>query len=100
MKSQVQDQTLHVFFDEDLTSTNVHSLQKACIALVDGNASVSYICVDISHVGMIDSQGLNFLIGFHKDCSARSVAFRVVGASPMNMRLFEMVNLGEHLSIA
>ncbi len=86
--------------EEDLTSTTVPSLLAQALVTMDEQKDATCIVAELAKVDMIDSQGLNFLIGLHRECGQRGMLFRISGASEMNMRLFDMVSLGEHLRIA
>ncbi|MFA5257023.1 MAG: STAS domain-containing protein [Opitutales bacterium] len=97
MKAEKEDLTLILHMEEDLTSTTVEHLQKLYLAALDKLVPVACVTANITQVEMIDSQGLNFLVGLHRDACANDRMFRICGASPMNQRLFDMVNLGEHL---
>jgi len=99
MKAEKEDLTLTLCLEENLTSTTVQHLQKQYLAALEKHESIACVTADISQVEMIDSQGLNFLIGLHRDASASERSFRIIGASPMNRKLFDMVSLCEHIDV-
>lgn len=100
MKATIEDSHLTLSFEEVLTSTTVQRLRRQFIQALDEAASVLCVNADISQVEMIDSQGLNFIIGMFNDARARGKDFRLCGASEANRRLFAIVNLQEYVNLS
>jgi anti-anti-sigma factor len=100
MHYRKDDVTLNLAFEEDLTSTTVRHLQKQCLEALDKAGDAARVVADISMVEMIDSQGLNFLLGLYQDAHEHSRQFKVTGASPANERLFSFVNLRDRFGMA
>ena len=100
MKKRQDELTLTLIMEEDLISTSVKDLIVRCRTAIEEAAGIATVVVDLSKVEMIDSQGLNFLIGLYQDAEKAKLSFRVVGASPANERLFSFVNLSERFGLA
>ena len=88
-----------VFVEEDLLSTSVDRLLAEWKNLVEGAENTSAVQVDISKVNIIDSRGLNLLIGFYKECTKRQWPFKVVGSSKDIKRIFSLLKLSERFGI-
>jgi anti-anti-sigma factor len=86
-------------FGEALTSTTVLSLRLQFLSLLGECSGVETITADLSHVPMIDSQGLNLLIGMYQDAREKGLGFRITGASEANRRLFALVNLQDYIPL-
>jgi anti-anti-sigma factor len=99
MKQHLVDLTLKLTFEEDLISTTVKPLLLKSREAIAGASEASTLLIDLSQVEMIDSQGLNFLIGLYQEAEKAAKSFRVTGASPANQRLFSFVNLKERFGI-
>ena len=99
MKVNAEDLTLTLVFEEDLISTTVKQLLPQCRQAMQEDGAVQTVIADVTKVEMIDSQGLNFLLGLYQDAGKHQAAFRVVGASPANARLFEFVNLKDRFGL-
>lgn len=100
MKDHLDDLTLTLTCEEDLISTSVKDLLLFSRRAIAGAPAASTLIVDLSQVEMIDSQGLNFLIGLYQEAEKAGKSFRVTGASPANQRLFSFVNLKERFGIS
>lgn len=100
MNAVIEDSHLILRFEEALTSTTVHRLRMQYLQTLEESAGIHAITADISHVSMIDSQGLNFIIGIFNDARPRGLAFKLTGSSPANRKLFALVNLQEHIPIS
>jgi len=100
MHYKKDDVPLSLIFEEDLTSTTVKGLQRQCMEALDKAGDAARVVADIGKVEMIDSQGLNFLLGLYQDAHAHNRQFKVTGASPANERLFSFVNLRDRFGMA
>ncbi|HNX04333.1 MAG TPA: STAS domain-containing protein [Opitutales bacterium] len=99
MNAVIEDSHLILRFEEALTSTTVHRLRMQYLQTLEESAGITAITADISHVSMIDSQGLNFIIGIFNDSKTRNFVFKLTGASQANRKLFALVNLQDHIPI-
>ncbi len=100
MRYSKDDLTLTLHFEENLISTTVKELQAECTRVLDESGEPARIVADLAEVEMIDSQGLNFLLGLYQDAHDHNRQFHVTGASPANQRLFAFVNLSERFGLA
>jgi anti-anti-sigma factor len=100
MKALLDDNTIILKFEESLISTTVKRLRQQYIESLDPSSEINSVTFDIAQVDMIDSQGLNFIIGVFNEVQKKGMAFRLVGVSQANKKLFELVNLQEHVPIA
>jgi anti-anti-sigma regulatory factor len=99
MKAVLDDTNLTLIFEESLLSTDVQRLRMQYLQILEQAGPVTSITADIAQVAMIDSLGLNFIIGLYNDSREKRCVFRLSGASPSNMKLFELVNLQEHVTL-
>lgn len=87
--------TLTIRMEEDLVSTvAAQTLEdwKSWMAESDG---VEEICLDLSGARIIDSEGINLIIGLYRECSAAGKQFRVEKPTPENLRLFKILKLSK-----
>lgn len=99
MKAALNNNDLIIHFEEPLISTTVYGLQQACQSELALNTDLNAVKVDLSRVEMIDSLGLNFLVGLFGDVQKRGGCFEVTGVSESNRKLFELVNLQAHIKL-
>ncbi len=99
MNTKQESGVTTVFVEEDLLSTSVDRLLSEWKGLLEKAENLGSISVDISKVNIIDSRGLNLLIGFYKECMKRQWSFRVVGCSKDIKRMFSLLKLSERFGI-
>ena len=99
MKAVIEDLNLLLTFEESLTSTTVQRLRQQYLLTLEEARSINSVVVDISHVVMIDSQGLNLIIGMFNDAQKGGRSFKLAGASPANKKLFDLVNLQDYVTL-
>jgi len=99
MKAVLDNNNLKINFEESLISTTVYKLRQSCQHELLHNPDVNAVKVDLAQVEMIDSLGLNFLVSFFNDVQKSGRDFEVTGVSESNRKLFELVNLQEHMRL-
>jgi anti-anti-sigma factor len=99
MKTQRDHDNLHISFEESLISTTVVRLKQACHTELTNQPDINAVKVDLSQVEMIDSLGLNFLVSLFGDVQKNGWSFAISGISEANRKLFELVNLQEHMKL-
>jgi anti-anti-sigma factor len=99
MNASTEETNMVLHFGEALTSTTVLSLRLQFLSLLGQCSGVETITADLSRVPMIDSQGLNLLIGMYQDAREKGLSFRITGASEANRRLFALVNLQDYIPL-
>ncbi|HYM69915.1 MAG TPA: STAS domain-containing protein [bacterium] len=81
----------------EIDLSNVHALEEVCdLGLMSSSLP---LIVDLSHVGYIDSTGLNTLIKVHERCHVRRVEFAVAFTSRLMWRIFSVLSLQEKIRI-
>ncbi|HCJ11865.1 MAG: hypothetical protein A2Y14_00495 [Verrucomicrobia bacterium GWF2_51_19] len=99
MKHKLENNQLSIFVEEDLLSTNVQEIRAHLEAAFSELKANAHVIVDITKCKIIDSQGLNLLIGLYKESTKKSASFKVIGCSPANLRLFSIFKLKERFGI-
>ena len=91
---------LKVTVEEDILSNSVEQLVQKWKQALNGIERPGSVSLDIGGVKTVNSQGLNLLIGFYKECLKRNLGFRVVNCSQDLKHLFSLLKLSERLGIA
>tara|TARA_B100001248_G_scaffold262700_2_gene261122 strand:+ start:12211 stop:12513 length:303 start_codon:yes stop_codon:yes gene_type:complete len=99
MNHSTQTDTLTILVEEDLSSTTAPGLLEEWGRLLSQATDQKHVCLDLEKVNMIDSQGLNLVISFYKECTQQELQFSVTGCSKENKRLFSIFKLTELLNI-
>lgn len=98
MKTSTEENQTFIHFEEDLLSTNVQELRSE-LKIICEKIEGSNLIIDLSKCKIIDSQGLNLLIGLYKEAVNKQCKFKVTGASTANLRLFSIFKLKERFGI-
>ncbi|MFZ5806158.1 MAG: STAS domain-containing protein [Verrucomicrobiota bacterium] len=94
-----QDTEWIIVVEEDILSTSVERLLVEWKKMLEQASELKGVCMDINKVNIIDSQGLNLLIGLYKECVKRAWHFRVTGCSKDIKRMFSLLKLTERFGI-
>ena len=99
MKHKKTDSELMITFEEDLVSTSVKEYLNRCKEVLGQTQNLKKVVADIAKVKMIDSQGLNLLVGLYQECNKKKLSFQVTGTSPSLKRLFDFVKMSDRFGI-
>jgi len=78
----------------DILSTNAEERAKAIGAALAENASATKLVIDLNAAKLIDSMGLNMLLGTVKTAREKQMQVTILIASTSVQRLFEFAHLG------
>lgn len=90
--------TLILTFLGDILSTNVNASMNEFNEIED-RYNVIDLKVNLEKVDMIDSQGLNLLIGIYQECLKKSINFTVNNASEPVLKLLKFVKLDKKFGV-
>ena len=93
-----ESNTLILTFLGDILSTNVNTSMNEFNKIED-RYKLKNIKVNLEKVNMIDSQGLNLLIGIYQECLKKSVNFTVSNVSDPVLKLLKFVKLDKKFSV-
>ncbi|NCC51000.1 MAG: anti-sigma factor antagonist [Spartobacteria bacterium] len=99
MQHVVEDGHLKIIIEQDLVAANAPKKLEDIRAIMDQAAPLTDICLDISGVEVLDSLGVNLLVGIYKHCSVNKWGFKVTGASPSILRLLSLYKLNSYFGI-
>ncbi len=96
-------QSLRLSFPGDVLSTNSDNLQREFLALLETTpvktAGWTTLVIDLSAAKMVDSVGLNLIVGLYKEAKKRGAKTRAVVTSPNIQRTFAFTRLDTHIQI-
>lgn len=82
----------------DILSTNVNESMNE-FNKIDNRYNVKDLKVNLEKVNMIDSQGLNLLIGIYQECLKKSINFTVNNVSEPVLKLLKFVKLDKKFGV-
>ena len=93
-----ESDTLILTFLGDILSTNVNASMDEFNKIGDRN-KVLDLQVNLEKVNMIDSQGLNLMIGIYQECLKKSINFTVSNVNDPVLKLLKFVKLDKKFGI-
>ena len=93
-----ESDTLILTFLGDILSTNVNASMDEFNKIGDRN-KVQNLQVNLEKVNMIDSQGLNLMIGIYQECLNKSINFTVSNVNDPVLKLLKFVKLDKKFGI-
>lgn len=95
MNHEYAQETLTLKFSKDITSVTAPALLEEIKELIAANQESKILIADLTTVNMIDSQGLNLLVGLYQETGRLGWEFQITGANPSIKRLLSFVKLDE-----
>ena len=80
-------------FEENIVSTTVGDLLEQFRGYFATGVEASRLILDLKTVRVIDSQGLNLIIGLYRECQRHEISLEVANPSEETKRLFRMFKL-------
>jgi anti-anti-sigma factor len=99
MLQQVEGDTLQITLEDDLVAANTSQTLAHIQGLLGNHTDCNTVVVNISDVSVMDSLGVNLLVGLYKHCTEKNCSFKVAGASPAILRLFSLYKLTAYFGI-
>ncbi|OGV41252.1 MAG: hypothetical protein A2X46_01660 [Lentisphaerae bacterium GWF2_57_35] len=99
MKYEFAGTDLLIVPDNPLAAATINPLHKELTRLFADAGRFQNVVVDLSGVSILDSLGVNLLVGLYKECRKLNKPFRVTGCSPSIRRLFDLYKLTEYFGI-
>lgn len=87
MKAKKQKDTLYLVPGTDLVASKVESLRNSMVEKIQKNGEVSRVVLDVKGVDIVDSLGVNLIIGLYREVSSSSKSFEIIGGSEKFMKV-------------
>ncbi len=99
MKHELSNANLVVMPDDPLSAATVKEAFEEMQRLFAEPAAFQSLTVDLSAVKIIDSLGVNLLVGLYKEASKQSKAFKVIHCAQPIRRLFDLYKLSGYFAL-
>jgi anti-anti-sigma factor len=87
MKAKKQNDTLYLIPGTDLVASNVEAQRNDMAEKIHKNSGVSRVVLDVHGVDIVDSLGVNLIIGLYREVSSGSKTFEIIGGSEKFMKV-------------
>lgn len=95
MKKTYEDNTLTIYMEEDLVSSGASKVLETWKSWLSECTETPDIVVDIEQAKIIDSEGINMIIGLYRECTTQGRSFQVINPTAENLRLFGILKLSK-----
>ena len=103
MKYRLEDHVLHIHLPGDVLSTGVHQIREQMDRIFEKPEVVAskwaLLNLDLSAARIIDSMGLNFLVGMLKFVNGKGAKMRITIQDSNLDRLLRFTRLHEHAEV-
>ena len=99
MKHELSEAGLVLFPDDPLAAATLKPLQDQVAHYFADPGKFQKVVVDLSGVTVIDSLGVNLLVGLYKECRKHGKAYQVSHCSQPIRRLFGLYKLTGYFGI-
>lgn len=93
MKHTIANHICTVSLQGDIVSTTVQTLKKLFLELLNQLSDVETVVLDLKEVDIVDSQGLNFLIGLYIECEKKKLNLKISHCNSNNHKLLAIFKL-------
>ncbi|MBF0118809.1 MAG: STAS domain-containing protein [Desulfobacterales bacterium] len=87
MKALVNNQTLFIYPETDLVASRIESLRDFILGQLRQYKEPSRIVLDASGIEIVDSLGVNLIIGLYRQADSESKKFEIVAAGNQFMKV-------------
>ena len=87
MKAEQNKDVLSLFPEADMVASRIEELRNFCVVQLEGAGDVSKVVLDVDGVNIVDSLGVNLIIGLYRETKNHSRIFMVRNAGPTFMKV-------------
>ena len=93
MKKEYSDNTLTIQMEENLVSSASGDILETWKSWLAECAESPDVVIDLEKAEIIDSEGINLIIGLYRECTSKGQNFKVINPTAENLRLFGILKL-------
>lgn len=93
MKAFEKNGTLFLVPESDLIASQIEDIRSFIMQQLKTNHQVQQVTLDVKGVGIVDSLGVNLIIGLYKELSAESKTFSITNAGKKFMQIVNFFHL-------
>lgn len=98
MKTRQDDQTLYLIPETDLVASRISALRDYFLEELEAT-DAGHIVLDVHGVDIVDSLGVNLIVGLYRQATAESRTIEIVGAGDKFMKVANFFRLPAIFSI-
>ena len=87
MKANIEANTLYIIPETDLVASRIEELRDDMIQELENNPDATGVILDVQGIDIVDSLGVNLIIGLYRQVTAESKTFEIIGAGDKFMKV-------------
>lgn len=99
MQKNVENNTVEILLEKDLTANNVDGFKKSITECINEVPDIDEMVLDLSETQNIDSIGVTFVVNLFKRMQNEGKIFRIIGASEDVKSLFKLMKLDQFFDL-
>ena len=97
--TQTTETSLKITTKGDLTSATCQNYLTLWKEELNNSTEMTSCTLDLKNSAMVDSEGLNLIIGVFKECQNKNISFKVEGARQEVKRLFSYLKITKFFEV-
>lgn len=87
-------QTLRIVPETDLVASHMDEIRKYAWKMLDSHPDAAHVILDVCGIDLMDSLGVNFIVGLFRKAESNSQTMEIVGAEKNFMDIAGFFRLG------
>lgn len=81
MKIYKKDKTVYIVPNCDLVASNVEKIRDSVLMKLKKESSIEHLVLNVNGIEVVDSLGVNLIIGIYREAASQSMDFQVTNAN-------------------
>lgn len=86
-------ETLFLIPENDLVASNVDDIKNYCLEKLEEHSGAKHIVMDVKGIDLVDSLGVNLIVGLYREAMSASKTMEIVGAEKNFMEVASFFRL-------
>ena len=100
MKIRKKEKTLYIQPECELIASQVEKLRDGILNKLKKELAINHIVLDVKNVGVVDSLGVNLIIGTFQQSKSQSLSFEIVNASENFIKVANFFQFKEFFNVS
>ena len=100
MKMHRKDKTLYIVPECDLVASQVVKLRESILNKLKKEQSLEHIVLNVKDIDVVDSLGINLIIGIYRHGESLSISFEIVNASEKFIKISNFFKFEDFFNVS
>lgn len=94
-----KDETLYIQPECDLIASQVASIRDTILEKLKSETGLSEIVLDVQNTEVVDSLGVNLIIGTYRQCESMSLKFEIINAGEKFIKVSDFFQFNSYFNV-